>query len=45
MFTVMDFRTETEFESIRYLERLKTRLKKKLDQLDILITVQNLLAI
>jgi hypothetical protein len=45
VFTVMDFRTENQFESLRYLERLKARLKKKLDQLEILITVQELLAI
>lgn len=41
----MDFSSQTEFERIRYLERLKTRLKKKFDQLDILITIQELVAI
>jgi hypothetical protein len=45
VFSVMDFRTETAFEIIRYLERLKARLRKKFDQLDLLITVQDLLAI
>jgi hypothetical protein len=45
VFTVMDFRTEKQFQCPRYLERLKTRLKKKLDQLEILITVVQLLAI
>ncbi len=45
LFTVMDFRSKTEFEIIQYLERLKNRLKKKFEQLEILITVQQLLAI
>lgn len=45
VFATIDFRTRTQFELIRYLERLKTRLKKKFDQLEILITVQELLAI
>jgi hypothetical protein len=45
VFSVLDFGTGTEFERIRYLERLKARLKKKFAQLDILITVQDLLAI
>ena len=45
VFTVMDFRNETHFQCLRFLERLKVRLKKKLDQLEILITVQDLLAI
>jgi hypothetical protein len=43
--SVMDFRDETHLESLRYLERLKTRLKKKFDQLEVLITVADLLAI
>jgi hypothetical protein len=43
--TVMDFHTQTEFESIQYLERLKGRLKKKFAQLEILIIVHELLAI
>ncbi len=34
-----------QFEVLRYLERLKTRLKRKFDQLEILITVQELLAV
>jgi len=45
VFTAMDFGTENQFQSLRYLERLKTRLRKKFDQLEILITVQELLAI
>jgi len=45
IFSVMDFRTLTELERIRYLERLKARLKRKFDQLEVLITMQELLAI
>ena len=45
VFSVMDFRDETQLECLRHLERLKGRLKKKLDQLEILITVAELLAI
>jgi hypothetical protein len=45
VFSVMDFRQETPLASLRYLERLKARLKKKFDQLEILITVADLLAI
>jgi hypothetical protein len=45
VFSVMDFRDETQLESLRYLERLKTRLKRKFDQLEILITVAELMAI
>jgi hypothetical protein len=45
VFTVMDFRAENDFQTLRYLERLKARLKKKLNQMEILITVQDLLAI
>jgi hypothetical protein len=45
VFTVLDFSLQTEFERIRYLERLKARLKKKFDQLEVLITVEELLAI
>ena len=45
VFSVMDFTAQTEFERIHYLERLKARLKRKLDQLDILITVQELVSI
>jgi hypothetical protein len=41
----MDFRAATPLESLRYLERLKERLKKKFDQLEILITVTDMLAI
>lgn len=45
IFTVMDFRTETQLQCLRYLERLKSRLKRKFDQLEILITVSELLAV
>jgi hypothetical protein len=45
VFTVMDFRTDTQFEALRYLQRLKTRLKKKFSQLEVLITIQDLLAV
>jgi hypothetical protein len=45
VFSIMDFREETQLECLRYLERLKGRLKKRFDQLDILITVAELLAI
>jgi hypothetical protein len=45
VFSVMNFRDETPMESLRFLERLKARLKKKFDQLEILITVTELLAI
>jgi hypothetical protein len=45
VFSVMDFQAHTQLEALRYLERLKERLKKKLAQLEILITVQELLAI
>lgn len=43
--TVMDFREGSQLECLRYLERLKSRLKKKFDQLEILITVVEMLAI
>jgi hypothetical protein len=45
VFSVMDFREESQLECLRYLERLKGRLKKKFDQLEILIAVAELLAI
>jgi len=45
VFSVMDFREETQLECLRYLGRLKGRLKKKFDQLEILVTVAELLAI
>lgn len=45
VFTVMDFQAKTPLESLRYLERLKGRLMKKFDQLEILITVQEMMAI
>jgi len=45
VFTVMDFSEGKLLECLRYLEKLKGRLMKKLNQLDILITVADLLAI
>jgi hypothetical protein len=45
VFGVMEFRNETQLECLRYLERLKGRLKKRFEQLEILITVAELLAI
>jgi hypothetical protein len=45
IFTAMDFQNKTDFETIHYLERLKKRLKKKFAQLEILITLHDLLAI
>jgi hypothetical protein len=45
VFGVMDFRDGAQLECLRDLERLKGRLKKKFDQLEILITVAELLAI
>jgi hypothetical protein len=45
VFTVMDFRESTQLECLRYLQRLKGGLKKKFEQLEILITVADLLAI
>lgn len=45
VFTAMDSRGASQLDSIRYLEKLKTRLKKKFDQLEILITVVEMLAI
>jgi hypothetical protein len=45
VFSTMDFGAQTAFERIRYLERLKNRLKKKFEQLEVLITVQELVAI
>src|SRR5881394_1330581 len=40
--SVMDFRGGTQIECLHYLERLKQRLKKKFDQLEILITITEL---
>jgi hypothetical protein len=45
VFGVMDFSASTEFGRVRYLERLKARLKRKFAQLEVLITVQELVAI
>ena len=45
VFNVMDFRRDSQFERFRYLEKLRGRLKKKFGQLDVLITVADLLAV
>ena len=45
VFSVMDIRAGSQLDCLRYLEKLKGRLKKKFDQLEILITVAELLAI
>jgi hypothetical protein len=45
VFSVIDFHAASQLDSLRYLEKLKGRLKKKFDQLEILITVAELLAI
>lgn len=45
VFSVMDFREGTQLERLRYLEKLKGRLKKKFEQLEILITVTEMLAV
>jgi hypothetical protein len=45
VFSVMNFRDETQTGCFRHLERLKERLKKSLDQLEILITVAEMQAI
>ena len=45
VFTVMDFRTDSLFQSLRFLERLKTRLKREFEWLEVLITVRVLLTI
>src|SRR5271165_6176731 len=33
--SVMDFRDETDLAALRYLERLKTRLMKRFDELEV----------
>jgi hypothetical protein len=45
VFSAMDFTETTRLECLRYLQRLKERLKKKFDQFEILITVTDMLAI
>jgi len=45
VFSVMDFSTRTEFETLRQLQSLKTRLKKQFEQLEILITLHPIIAI
>jgi hypothetical protein len=45
VFASLDFRSETDFEFFRYLERLKARLKRKFEQLQVLITVQEMMAV
>ena len=41
----MDFRSDTQLQGLRYQERPETRLNRKFEHLEILITVQELLAI
>jgi hypothetical protein len=41
----MDFQSANQLLSLRYLERLKSRLKSRFHQLEVLITIQELLAI
>jgi len=45
IFNAMDFREWTQLECLHYLVGLKQRLRRKFDQLEILITVAELLAI
>jgi hypothetical protein len=45
VFTMLDFRDQTESRLARYLERLKARLEERFEQEEILITVQELRAI
>ncbi|MBI3407521.1 MAG: hypothetical protein HY040_04095 [Planctomycetes bacterium] len=45
VFSVMDFREGTQLQCLRYLERFKERCKKKFEQLEVLITVAELLAV
>jgi hypothetical protein len=45
VFTSIDFKREAELQLLRYLQRLKARLKRTFQQLDVLITVQELLAV
>jgi hypothetical protein len=45
VFSVMDFREDSEAACLAYLNRLKGRLKKTFNQLEVLITVADLLAI
>lgn len=45
VFTLLDFSTRSELETLRYLKNLKTRLKKQFDQLDILITMHEITVI
>jgi hypothetical protein len=45
VFSVLDLEARIELDVFRYLQRLKTRLKKKFAQLEILITVQEACAI
>ncbi len=45
VFSAMDFQTWTQLECLRFLKRFKDRLKKEFDQLEILITVNEMLAV
>jgi hypothetical protein len=45
VFSTMDFCAWTQLECLRYLQGLKARLKRTFDQLEILITVAEMLAV
>ena len=45
VFNMKDFRETPPSQTYRYLERLKNRLKKQFRQLDVLITVQEMVAV
>src|SRR5688572_17396580 len=45
IFGVMDFSTRSELATLQYFTRLKTRLTKQFDQLEILITIHELTAV
>jgi hypothetical protein len=45
VFSAMDLRNQPQLECLQYLQRLKARLKRNLGQLEILITVGELLAV
>jgi hypothetical protein len=45
VFGAMDLRNQSQMECLQYLQRLKARLKRNFGQLEILITVGELLAV
>jgi hypothetical protein len=45
VFSVLDFGYEPGIRTLQYWERLKARLKTRFNQLDVLITIQELLAV